>query len=313
MRRALLFFFLVSSFGHAEAQSLSDGRVKIAEAALQSDLRLSGPYVVVARVRAGQGTNSGEGKYRLIWLSPERWREDVVMGPDFLSEMAADGKTYTKSSSPKAAFVLSAFRNIGAYPHSELPIEGEITTKSKKLDDEVLSCFQFKTTPEQEVCLNKTGYLVNFNNIHYGDFRPTLGKQFPYSWVAHINGVNYSGAIEQIQPLKAAPNELFAADGTWRETPVCRAVMLRPARKASGAIPPYPALARQAHVQGAVLIHAWITPDGELTDVEAVSGHPMLRDVAVQTVKQWKYQPTTCDGVAVPVETEITVNFSLGG
>jgi protein TonB len=44
-------------------------------------------------------------------------------------------------------------------------------------------------------------------------------------------------------------------------------------------------------------------------NVSVVSGHPMLRNAAMDAVRQWKYKPTLLNGQAVDTETQILVNF----
>jgi len=77
--------------------------------------------------------------------------------------------------------------------------------------------------------------------------------------------------------------------------------------------PPYPPLARQARIQGNVVLHAIIDKDGNVTQLEVVSGHPLLVQAALAAVKQWRYHPTVLNGEPVEVETQITVSFVLGG
>jgi TonB family protein len=75
--------------------------------------------------------------------------------------------------------------------------------------------------------------------------------------------------------------------------------------------PIYPPLARQARVQGSVVMKAVISQTGDVVSVELVSGHPILAPAALDAVRQWKYRPFMLNGKAVEVETEVTVNFSL--
>ncbi len=77
--------------------------------------------------------------------------------------------------------------------------------------------------------------------------------------------------------------------------------------------PVYPPLARQARIQGNVVLHAIIDKDGRVGELQVVSGHPLLVQSALEAVKNWRYQPTTLNGEAVEVDTTITVNFVLGG
>jgi protein TonB len=77
--------------------------------------------------------------------------------------------------------------------------------------------------------------------------------------------------------------------------------------------PVYPPLARSARVQGSVLLAAEISKDGTIKDLKLISGHPMLVPAAIQAVSQWRYRPYVLNGEAIEVETQITVNFILGG
>lgn len=77
--------------------------------------------------------------------------------------------------------------------------------------------------------------------------------------------------------------------------------------------PAYPPLARQARIQGTVLLQAEISKDGTIENLRLISGHPMLAPAAIEAVKQWRYKPYILNGEPVEVETQITVNFTLSG
>jgi len=77
--------------------------------------------------------------------------------------------------------------------------------------------------------------------------------------------------------------------------------------------PVYPPLARQARIQGTVVLHAVISKDGSIEGLTLVSGHPMLAPAAIDAVKQWRYKPYLLNGEPVEVDTEVMVNFTLSG
>jgi len=77
--------------------------------------------------------------------------------------------------------------------------------------------------------------------------------------------------------------------------------------------PNYPPLARQARIQGQVVLHAEISKDGTIQNLQLISGHAMLAPAAIEAVKQWRYKPYLLNGEPVAVETEVIVNFSLSG
>ena len=77
--------------------------------------------------------------------------------------------------------------------------------------------------------------------------------------------------------------------------------------------PNYPGLAKQARIQGSVVLQATIGKDGSIQNLRVQSGHPMLTQAAIDAVRQWKYKPYMLNGEAVEVETTVQVNFTLSG
>jgi periplasmic protein TonB len=77
--------------------------------------------------------------------------------------------------------------------------------------------------------------------------------------------------------------------------------------------PVYPTLARQARIQGQVVLRAIIKRDGMIENLQILNGHPMLVQAAIDAVKQWRYRPYFLNGEPVEVETQVTVNFVLSG
>jgi hypothetical protein len=44
-----------------------------------------------------------------------------------------------------------------------------------------------------------------------------------------------------------------------------------------------------------------------VTEAKAISGHPLLRDAAVEAALKWVFKPTTVNGV--PVKTSMVLHF----
>lgn len=75
--------------------------------------------------------------------------------------------------------------------------------------------------------------------------------------------------------------------------------------------PEYPFVARQARIEGDVVLEAVLGTDGTVQAVKVVQGHPALREAAAEGVKQWLYEPTYLNERPVPVILEIVVRFRL--
>jgi protein TonB len=82
-------------------------------------------------------------------------------------------------------------------------------------------------------------------------------------------------------------------------------------KKLKNVSPVYPDIAKQARVQGVVILECTISPQGKVTDVKVLRGIPLLNDAAIEAVRQWVYTPTLLNGVPVPVIMTVTVNFKL--
>jgi len=77
--------------------------------------------------------------------------------------------------------------------------------------------------------------------------------------------------------------------------------------------PVYPQMARNARIQGPVVLSALIDKAGAIENLHALSGHPMLVPAAISAVSQWRYRPYILNSEPIEVETQITVNFVLSG
>src|SRR5207245_11660398 len=73
--------------------------------------------------------------------------------------------------------------------------------------------------------------------------------------------------------------------------------------------PTYPALARNQHVSGDVRVDALIDANGRVTTMKVVSGPTLLHQAAMDSLRQWKYQPASLDGKPVPMHLTVTIQF----
>jgi len=80
----------------------------------------------------------------------------------------------------------------------------------------------------------------------------------------------------------------------------------------SGPKPAYPAIAKQARIQGTVILSATISKSGSIENLSVVSGPAMLAPAAIDAVRQWRYRPYLLNGAPVEVQTLVNVTFTLG-
>jgi peptidyl-prolyl cis-trans isomerase A (cyclophilin A) len=75
--------------------------------------------------------------------------------------------------------------------------------------------------------------------------------------------------------------------------------------------PVYPIDAKKAGVSGTVVLSAVIGTDGIISDLQVVSGPHLLRQAALDAVKQWRYRPYLLNDEPVEVRTTINIIFTL--
>jgi len=75
--------------------------------------------------------------------------------------------------------------------------------------------------------------------------------------------------------------------------------------------PQYPALARNAGVQGMVVLQIRLRPDGTVTVDKVLEGQPALVDAATAAVQTWRARPEQLNGKNVEVVSTVSFEFQL--
>jgi len=84
---------------------------------------------------------------------------------------------------------------------------------------------------------------------------------------------------------------------------------VKPAKLLKTVQPVYPAMAKSQHVSGNVQIDALIDETGNVSAMKVLSGPALLREAALQSLKQWKYQPAELDGKPTSMHLTVTLQF----
>jgi len=75
--------------------------------------------------------------------------------------------------------------------------------------------------------------------------------------------------------------------------------------------PDYPEPAREQHIQGPVVLMAWVGKDGGVEKLNTISGDAQLVAAATDAVLQWRFKPFFRNGSPEEFQTQITVSFKL--
>lgn len=114
-----------------------------------------------------------------------------------------------------------------------------------------------------------------------------------------LGGIPNSAGV--VAPPPAAPKKPLRIGGD-----------VKPPRQTSAPHLDYPILAKQAGVQGRVVIDAIIDAHGNVVELHVVSGHPLLIPTALKNVSDWKYEPTYLNGEPIAVAMLVNVDFKIG-
>jgi len=76
--------------------------------------------------------------------------------------------------------------------------------------------------------------------------------------------------------------------------------------------PVYPPIAETARISGVVIAEIVIDTNGDVRDARILRSIPMLDQAALDAIRQWRYTPTTLNGVPVELVMTVTVSFTLG-
>jgi protein TonB len=126
--------------------------------------------------------------------------------------------------------------------------------------------------------------------------RQADAPSFPNSPKKRGEVVTQPGADPPVEPITEKP---VRVDGNMAPTKVHH-------------VPPvYPSAAREARIQGLVIIEAVIDRQGRVVEAKVLQGPEILRGAALEAVNQWRFTPTQLTGQPVPVIMTVTVNFVL--
>ena len=114
---------------------------------------------------------------------------------------------------------------------------------------------------------------------------------------------------EEPPPVEPAPTRPPPSNPTSNaETRNSSGVVIQGAPKLKPQ-PKYPQNARRFNASGMVEVRVTISVTGRVTKAVAISGHPLLRDAAVEAARRWEFEPTMVDGN--PTETELVLTFDF--
>jgi TonB family protein len=128
------------------------------------------------------------------------------------------------------------------------------------------------------------------------------------------------GSITDADPglnNSAAPGDAPAAANFAGSSPVVPSAPVsiggdvKTARLLKSVPPVYPSFAKEQRISGDVVVDALIDATGKVTTMKVLNGPAVLHNSAMEALRQWRYQPATLDGTAVPMHLTVTIQFRI--
>jgi len=273
-----------------------------------------------ANVRIDNFGKPLDGIYSLLWNGPDQWREEITFPGYSEVQVGSKGVVFLKRSVDVLPYRMSQLEmalgfssNFGVGRFNQAPMQDELvkSIRQEKLAGQVAECIKIVSRDKntREVCVDPRTGLVNRLKEGFADaeFAPIGSKVFPRS----ISLAKDGQRIIEIHITRFETGQVFSPD---QFAPPAGAVSadgcMNPLRgaKVKDVTPVYPQMAKVAHIQGVVTTEALIDKNGAFQNLRIIStDNPLLN----HAIKQWRYQPATCNGRPVDSEAVIEVRYWL--
>jgi TonB family protein len=294
----------------ARARKLTDFRSEGSE-----PFRLTADFKLFDKVKGQQ-----EGTYTLLWLSPEKWREEISLPGATQVRILVGNRIWLQRSSPALPYLVYNLEHALDFRYwlAATPGERYSTVKSRKLNGAPADCFKARHGAggrgDAELCFDPaSGVLLSIGGKANGTFLSHYeqwgSKLVPHTvtdfrnqvpdvefTVTHLSSPGHPGAGEFFAPPGAVEMR-GCQDPTWP-------VMVNRGH------PDLPYMANLRHLFGTVVVLGEVGVDGKVHQAAVVdSPNEAMNPAALTGVVGMQYRPATCNGVPVPFELVIDFNF----
>lgn len=296
-----------------------------------SDIRAAGvpAFFLKSSFKAIQDDGTAiEGTYTETWVSSALWRREITFGDFHETQVVKDRRSWILSNSPTAPPGIDEAEDLGFHLDVHSVLSGE--WKPSRIEDRTegsssMRCVDVKRGSSggwPGLCFDSTtGVLVMKSFLKWAGHSGQFESSCVYTDYQKLDDKLFPGSIQclkdkkpQIQgtvvalTVEAAPDPaLFTPLPGGREVAYCPF-----APKAPGAIntpdPGYPG--NIATPKNLVVLSVTIGTDGKLSDLRLIrSGGAASDKTAMDTLRRWRFQPATCDGVPVEFPMYIEATF----
>jgi TonB family protein len=278
--------------------------------------------------RDSQGRARSERTYQMGGSSEQRQViniNDPVSSASYSldpeTRIARMNSRYFGMSAPTSDMFLTPPFNPNAPSHQPrgvpVGVPGEAITKVQPVYPAIAKQVYASGEVRVEVIIGENGRVISAKAVSGHPALRSAAEDAASKWVFRptlLDGkpVKQPGTLSFVFNLPPPPTSVPPADTgaeTSKKLTVSGGVLQGKAIKKVQ--PPYPPIARAARASGPVQVQVTISETGEVIEASVISGHPLLRDAALQAARQWLFHPTELSAVPVKVQGILTFNFTL--
>jgi TonB family protein len=284
------------------------------------------------------GDPQNSGSYEEFWVSPNKYKRTYTSDNFTQTDVVTDAGLFRSGNQEWPGAGEIKVRVLLLQPLTETDLQhGNLEKSERSFGQATLNCVTVKPPPTNikvrvmgysdpypQFCFEPKNPILRFDSQGAGHNETVYNNvvSFQGRYLARdikltdIGKVRLSIHVETIETvpaladLNAAPDAVGPITGRIK-LPSVTLLALGLVRQRTP--PVYPASARQAHIQGTVVVQAVIGTDGKVSELHAVSGPAQLQESAIDCVRKWEFRPFLVSGKPAVVETKFEVLFVLAG
>jgi hypothetical protein len=332
----LLIVLLSTMLANASSDDVSRGKVLIEHAQEKSNIFALPSFRMSASVRIDSFGKPLEGTYSLLWNGPDQWREEIVFPGYNEVQVGGKGVVYVQRSVDHVPYAVSQFRsslgfvlraNPGPWAKEQIK-----KVRDRKIKGQRITCVEVVSGggDTREICINPVTGLLNRarEGVDESEVQPIAGKLFPHV-ITFVNKdkKEVEVHISELWTGEALAASLFQVPANAVARPGCMNAVPPRQRKMADAqyLVENPATIPQGTVaaeprggpeqgfispRGVVAVYALIDENGAPQNMRVtLSGGPDLDKQALDIIRKSHFEPASCQGTAVPMETIVTLNY----
>ncbi|NDQ56275.1 MAG: energy transducer TonB [Acidipila sp.] len=325
--------FLTTGVLCAGTEDATSPEELISRARLLEDIWTEGtpPMLMRAEIEVSSATGAlVHGSYRLDWVSPSRWREEIRFD-NYQRLRVGDAKGYWQTSArsfrPQVIFQLDTLLHLrDALRVTPKETLGKVKNRKQDRARQICTEVKWALGTSRTMCFDETsGALASIeypggephippeiSRIEYGAFTSVAGKLVPHEIRALKDGkVIAAVRVLEIAKITEENPSLFNAPAKAEFWAQCDD--MKEAEPLVGSVPPkYPKSAKDNLQTGRVILYLVVEADGSLSKVELIRGAtPDLNAAALEAARQWHFSPATCGSTPIRVEKSFSTDFVL--